>query len=210
MLAVPLARRAVLQLLAGGLSLGALPGEPASAASVTGVGGEARRCVTVSDPSKTIVTCRGFGLSRDTLKSGAIESRVGGCAADEACVATSAVRNPTKYGPPWRPVSKLEESDQARAWRAVVAAVTDEPGLTIVEQDDSVPYLRAEAQSTIPPDGTDDVEFVLRDDGGVRLLYRSATRQAALVGGRVRRARPSWLGLGSGFRWASPDLFHQP
>ena len=168
MLAVPLARRAVLQLLAGGLSLGALPGEPASAASVTGVGGEARRCVTVSDPSKTIVTCRGFGLSRDTLKSGAIESRVGGCAADEACVATSAVRNPTKYGPPWRPVSKLEESDQARAWRAVVAAVTDEPGLTIVEQDDSVPYLRAEAQSTIPPDGTDDVEFVLRDDGGVR------------------------------------------
>ena len=65
-------------------------------------------------------------------------------------------------------------------WRAVVAAVTDEPGLTIVEQDDSVPYLRAEAQSTIPPDGTDDVEFVLRDDGGVRLLYRSATRQAVL------------------------------
>ena len=119
MLVVPLARRAVLQLLAGGLSLGALPGArpggPASAASVTGVGGDARRCVTVSDPSKTIVTCRGFGLTRDSLKSGAIESRVGGCAADEACVATSAVRNPTKYGPPWRPVSKLEESDQARA-----------------------------------------------------------------------------------------------
>ena len=38
----------------------------------------------------------------------------------------------------------------------------------------------------IPVDGTDDVEFVLRDDGGVRLLYRSATRQAALVGVRVR------------------------
>ena len=48
MLVVPLARRAVLQLLAGGLSLGALPGArpggPASAASVTGVGGDARRC----------------------------------------------------------------------------------------------------------------------------------------------------------------------
>ncbi len=178
---LPLARRAVLHLLAGGLSLAALPGGPASAESVTGVGGDARRCVTVSDPSKTIVTCRGFGLSSNTLKSGAIESRVGGCAADEACVATSAVRNPTKYGPPWRPASKLEEGDRARAWRAVVAAVTDEPGLKIVEQDDNVPYLRAEAQATIPPDGTDDVEFVLRDDGGVRLLYRSATRQAVFL-----------------------------
>lgn len=168
---VPLARRAVLHLIAGGLSLAALPGGPASAESVTG--DSARRCVTVSDPSKTIVTCRGFGLSSDR--------RVAGCAADEACVATSAVRNPTKYGPPWRPVSKLEETDRARSWRAVVAAVTDEPGLKIVEQDDTVPYLRAEAQATIPPDGTDDVEFVLRDDGGVRLLYRSATRQAVFL-----------------------------
>ena len=87
MLVVPLARRAVLHLLAGGLSLAALR-EPAIAESVTG--DTARRCITVSDPSKTIVTCRGFGLSSDRLKSGAIESRVGGCAADEACIATSA------------------------------------------------------------------------------------------------------------------------
>ena len=36
------------------------------------------------------------------------------------------------------------------------------------------------AQAALPTDGTDDLEFVLRDDGGVRLLYRSATRQAAL------------------------------
>mmetsp|Transcript_5419 Transcript_5419/g.10655 ORF Transcript_5419/g.10655 Transcript_5419/m.10655 type:complete len:243 (-) Transcript_5419:80-808(-) len=167
------ARRAVLHLIAASSSLIVIPdGVPgAGAASVTG--DSRRRCTTVSDPSKTIVTCRGFGLSS--------EGRVGGCAADEACVATSAVLNPSKYGPPWRPLSTLEDIDRARAWRAVVSAVTDEPGLTIVEQDDAVPYLRAEAQSTVPPDGTDDVEFVLRDDSGVRLLYRSATRQSVFL-----------------------------
>ena len=135
-----LARRAVLHLLAGGLT--ALPGGPTSAASVTG--DAARRCTTVSNPSTTVVTCLGFGLSS--------EQRVAGCAADEACVATSAVRNPSKYGPPWRPASALEETDRTRAWRAVVAAVTVEPGLTIVEQDDAVPYLRAEAQAALPTD----------------------------------------------------------
>jgi len=166
-----LARRAALQLLAGSLS--SLPGKSASAASVTG--DAARKCTTTSNPSTTIVTCLGFGLSSD--------NRVGGCAADEACVATSAIRNPSKYGPPWRPGSSLEAGDQARSWRAVVAAVTEEPGLKIVEQDATVPYLRAEATAAVPPDGsgTDDVEFVLRQDDGVRLLYRSATRQAVFV-----------------------------
>lgn len=168
------ARRAALQLLAGSL-LTALPGRPASAAAGSATGDLARKCTTLSNPSTTIVTCLGFGLSS--------EGRVSGCAADEACVATSAIRNPSKYGPPWRPGSSLEDTDKARAWRAVVAAVAEEPGLKIVEQNDAVPYLRAEATAAVPPDGsgTDDVEFVLRDDGGVRLLYRSATRQAVFV-----------------------------
>lgn len=154
-----------------------LPPKSAKAASGSITGDEytaaGRKCQTISDPSKTVVTCRGFGLSSD--------KRVGGCAADEACVATSAIQNPSKYGPPWRPGSSLEAADLARSWRAVVAAVAEEPGLKIVEQDDAVPYLRAEATSAVPIDGTDDVEFVLRDDGGVRLLYRSATRQAVFV-----------------------------
>lgn len=147
------------------------PAPPAPAATITG--DVARKCKTVSTPSTTTVTCLGFGLSP--------EGRVAGCAADEACVGTSAIKNPSKYGPPWRPSSGFESADPARAWRSVVAAVAEEPGLKIVEQDDTRRYLRATGPATVPPDGTDDVEFILNSDGAVRLLYRSATRQAVFV-----------------------------
>ena len=142
---------------------------PAPAPAITGdiTGDVSRRCSTISTPSATTVTCLGFGLSPD--------GRIGGCASDEACIATSAVRNPSKYGPPWRPVSTAEAADTSRAWRSIVAAVQEEPGLTIVDQNDQARYLRASGKSTIPSEGTDDVEFVLRDGN---LLYRSATRQS--------------------------------
>jgi len=86
-----------------------------------------------------------------------------------------------RYAPPWRPLSQQELGDGARAWRSVVAAVAEQPGLKIVEQNDERRYLRATGVSAVPPDGTDDVEFVLRDDGGIRLLYRSATRQSIFL-----------------------------
>lgn len=136
---------------------------------VNGNAGE--KCRTSSTPSTTVVTCRGFGLSAD--------ERVAGCTADEACIATSAVSNPSKYGPPWRPSNSGEASEPDRAWRAVVSAVIDEPSLTIADQDGVRRYLRATAPAQVAGvDGTDDVEFILRD--GV-LLYRSATRQSVYL-----------------------------
>ena len=56
-----------------------------------------------------------------------------------------------------------------------------EAGLSIVDRDDNRRYLRAVGSATVPPDGTDDVEFRLTDDGGIRLLYRSATRQSVFL-----------------------------
>jgi uncharacterized protein (DUF1499 family) len=131
-----------------------------------------RKCSTVSNPATTVVTCKGFGVTAD--------GGLNPCAADEACVSTAAVRNPSKYGPPWRP-SKLspEAGDDARAWRSVLAAVGEEPSLKIVERDDTKRYLRATCPSAVPTDGQDDVEFVLRD--GPSLLYRSATRQSVFL-----------------------------
>lgn len=123
-----------------------------------------------------MVTCLNFGLS-------AKDQRLSTCAADESCISTSAVRNPSKYGPPWKPVNQMEKSDASRAWRAVVSAVVEEPGLKIVEQDDDVRYIRATGLSTVPQDGTDDVEFIMRSEGERAdvLLYRSATRQSLFL-----------------------------
>lgn len=170
MLLASISRRAALTLAAALVAQPPPHSATAAAGSVTG--DTQRRCITTSDPSKTVVTCQGYGLT---------DGRVNGCSADEGCVATSAVLNPTKYGPPWKPVSAQEVSDGARAWRSLVAAVDEEPGLTIVERDDKELYLRATGTSAVPPDGTDDIEFLLRDGQDVRLLYRSATRQAVFL-----------------------------
>ena len=50
-------------------------------------------CKTSSNPSLTVVTCNDFGIQAS--------GRLVGCDADEACVATGAVSNPSKFSPPW-------------------------------------------------------------------------------------------------------------
>ena len=156
----------------------------AAAAATAGFGGSTsasastrKRCTTESNPSTTTVTCQNFGVLPD--------GRLNGCASDEPCVSTSAISNPSKYGPPWRPPRvSPEASDVARAWRAVVSAVTEQEGLKIAEQDDARRYLRAVGVAAYPPYGVDDVEFLLRgggDESSPDLLYRSATRQSVFV-----------------------------
>ena len=162
-------RRAALH---AGLLSASLCFPPLAARAATITGDVGRKCTTASTPSATTVTCQGYGLAGGRVRS---------CAADEACLSTSAISNPSKFAPPWSPISAQEAADAARAWRSVAAAVAEEPGLRIVEQDDGGRYLRATGPSAVPTDGTDDVEFVLRDDGGVRLLYRSATRQSVFL-----------------------------
>jgi len=163
-----LGRRAVLSAALFAVSPSRTP-----AADITG--DVSRKCNTVSTSSYTMVTCQNFGLSK--------EQRLSTCAADESCISTSAVRNPSKYGPPWKPVNAAEAASADRAWRAVVSAVTDEPGLNIVEKDDGARYLRATGVATVPTDGTDDVEFIMRTEGNRAdvLLYRSATRQSLFL-----------------------------
>jgi hypothetical protein len=100
----------------------------------------------------------------------------------EACIASSAVQNPSKFAPPWAP-NKLspEAADVGRAWRALVGAVEDEAGLTIVERVDDKFYLRCTATASVPSDGVDDVEFRLLNELPPRALFRSATRQSVFV-----------------------------
>ena len=167
----PQTRRSAL--VTGALALGASP-SAMLAASVTGQTDSTRLCKTVSTPAATIVTCLGYGLQRD--------DRLAGCAADEACIASSAIRNPSKFAPPWQP-NKLspEASDVKRAWRALVSAVEEQEGLTIAERADDKYYLRCTAAAAVPQDGVDDVEFRLLDELPPRALFRSATRQSVFV-----------------------------
>lgn len=147
----------------------------ALAASVTGTETLGRRCKTESNPARTVTTCLAFGQRAD--------GRLAGCAADEACVATAAVNNPSKFSPPWAPPEVTAEArDVRRAWRSLIVAVEDEESLRIVERDEQKLYLRATAVSAVPSDGVDDVEFRLLDENGrVKAAFRSATRQSVFV-----------------------------
>ena len=69
-----------------------------------------------------------------------------------------------------------------RAWRSLVDAVQTESGLELQVVDDAKYYLRATGAAKVPPEGTDDLEFLLTSDSsGVTALYRSATRQRLFV-----------------------------
>ena len=160
MLVQPLARRAVLTSLA---ALAAMPLQPSSAAN--------RKCKTESNPSFTLKTCIDTGLDAD--------GRLAGCAADENCIASSAVGNPSKFSPPWAPSQSQEAGDPDRAFRSLCGALGEEPGVEIVERDATRRYVRATATAQVPPDGTIDIEFRVNDEATT--LLRSATRESLFV-----------------------------
>lgn len=135
-----------------------------------------RGCTTISDPSKTVVTCDG------ELRRFNADQRLSSIASTENGVSTSAVKNPARYSPPW---SYLPETgDATKAWTSLVQALQDPnvaPGVDIVEQTDN--YIHAIASTMQPPlqqSEFDDLEFLLKKDDNL-VLYRSASRTAIFV-----------------------------
>ena len=130
-------------------------------------------CQTTSDPGKTVVTCRG-----ELLGEG---NRLSGIAATENGVSTSAVKNPSRFSPPWTYLT--ETSDPTKAWRSLLQAVEQTDGVRVIERTDR--YLHAVAPTEQPPGlsgeaGLDDLEFLLRPEDNL-VLYRSASRTAVFV-----------------------------
>ena len=135
-----------------------------------------RGCRTVTNPSQTTVICRG------ELRKFNTDERLSQVSATENGVSTSAVKNPSRFSPPW---TYLTETDDPKvAWRSLVKAVNSVGnGLEIVELTDD--YLHAIAPTQSPPglvgdDAVDDLEFLLRAEDNL-VLYRSTSRTAVFV-----------------------------
>jgi hypothetical protein len=143
-----------------------------------------KSCTTVSDPSKTVVVCRG-----ELADVAAPEVRLSGVAATENGVSTSAIKNPARYVPPWTYLT--ETSDPGRAWESLKRAVREAAHAEIVAEvkrpDNAFYYLHAVVPTVTPPlglsddgSGLDDLEFLMRPLDNL-VLYRSASRTAVFV-----------------------------
>jgi uncharacterized protein (DUF1499 family) len=167
---------------------------PAYAADFATAAGR-KDCVTTSDPSKTIVSCRGNLLDAlvPTTSEGAgvtaapnygPAARLSGISATENGVGTSAVKNPSRYSPPW---SYLPQTSAAPvAWKSLRQSVESSlDGVQVVTATDT--YLHVTVPTVSPPlpgvppaASVDDLEFLLRPADAV-VLYRSASRTSVFV-----------------------------
>lgn len=140
-------------------------------------------CTTNTDPSRTIVTCHGEVLDVTADGPTVPGARLGKIAATENGVSTSAIKNPSRYSPPWSYLT--ETSDPAQAWKSLQQAVVALDKVEIVTLTDK--YLHATVPTQQPPlaglpqrDALDDLEFLLRSEDQL-VLYRSASRTAVFV-----------------------------
>jgi hypothetical protein len=96
----------------------------------------AAAAVLLTDPSGACA----YGLT----SAGRVEK----CRGDEACISTSSVSNPSKFGPPW--TFAPQTSDPAEAWAALKNAVESNPDHGRIVESLNGPdvfYLRAEFPS---------------------------------------------------------------
>lgn len=136
-----------------------------------------RGCQTVSDPSRTAVTCTG-----DVLLALPDSTRLSAISATENGVSTSAVKNPSRFASPW---NYSTETDQAsKAFSSLQAALLKvEPLATIDTVETNFRnsgYYYLHATVTSPGTGTDDIEFIIRPEDRLA-LFRSASRTSVFV-----------------------------
>mmetsp|Transcript_11464 Transcript_11464/g.35034 ORF Transcript_11464/g.35034 Transcript_11464/m.35034 type:complete len:190 (-) Transcript_11464:1658-2227(-) len=113
-------------------------------------------------------------FSTPALAVGVQNGRLAECKANQNCVSTSSVKNPSKFGAPW---TYLPQTNYAQsAWNSLIATVASQPESEIIDLDRS--YLHAVFKGF--PTGQDDVEFLLNEEKGI-VSYRSCSREVIYI-----------------------------
>jgi uncharacterized protein (DUF1499 family) len=106
-----------------------------------------------------------FGLKKDRLLS---------CKQSSNCISSSAFRSLEHYGKPWS-FSDSNSADQE--FDIIVSALQSlDFRLKVVDTNREKYYVRAEARSTVPVTGTDDIEFLINPIDKI-ITYRTNSRE---------------------------------
>lgn len=110
---------------------------------------------------------------------GIVDGRLLKCDPKSNCISTSSISSVEKYSAPWEFGKSAEEE-----FDEVVNVLQSDPTIKIVEADKSKYYIHAEATTSLPTYGIDDVEVLLNPDEKV-ITYRSNSRQVVRIGSDV-------------------------
>lgn len=126
----------------------------------------------VSHPSLTLANVETVQMQINGLKKG----RLLPCKTISNCISTSSINSIEKYGRPW-----TFENDPKSEFNAIIEAIKSDSFLKIVDTNDDILYIRAEAKSAVPPSGIDDIEFLVNGLDKI-IAYRSNSRETLMAG----------------------------
>lgn len=118
-------------------------------------------------------------VPQESQSFGLVDGRLLKCERRSNCVSTSSVNLFEKYSKPWYFTQNPEDM-----YVKLKEILSKDPYLKLVESDGVKHYLHAEAKSAVPPTGTDDLEFLIKDSDHL-ITYRSNSREIISVGDEV-------------------------
>jgi uncharacterized protein (DUF1499 family) len=114
-----------------------------------------------------------------SIDYGIKDGRLLKCRVKSNCVSTSSINSVDKYSAPWEFPSSSEDEFQA-----IINAVQSDPYLNLIEADGGKLYVHAEAKSAFPPNGIDDLEFLINPRDKL-ITYRSNSRTLVSAGTEI-------------------------
>lgn len=111
-------------------------------------------------------------VSGDTASFGLVDGRLLKCKAKSNCISTSSISSVDKYARPWSFSSSKTPTEE---FSTIESIIKGDSFLKLVESDPSKMYIHAEAKSAFPPDGIDDLEFLVIGPDHL-ITYRSNSR----------------------------------
>ena len=135
--------------------------------------------VVITIDSQNYIANANDGITTTPKLYGLKSGRLLPCKLKSNCISTSSVNSVVKYSRPWIYTKSLTDE-----FNEIIDVLTKNPYLKVVNVDEGLHYIRAEAKSAFPPSGVDDIELLLNDNDKI-ITYRSNSRETVMAGTEI-------------------------